>query len=451
MTQIEETKIGYIASIAAAIGISIGGGVWVTPVVAASMSGPFVVALGILTAIPLFLSFPSYFSLLKTWPTSAGHYFYPTRFLFPDNKPASQLVGWLAVWIMTSLGAVAIIQYILIPGAQIITGFVPIVSVHQMILAMMTFSFVVVWFGLRIVGWIEIILSTLLLASIAAIVLPGFGTIDPANLTSASTPGIGGLVAAFALLYSISAASFYTVDFSGGVKDAKAKVSKSITIAAFANISAAVLIGLISVGIVSYTQLGDKTLAFVASQYLPSQLLLVVGFGAVLAGVTSDIVFIMIMNRYVEATASDGLIPSILGTTNKHGEPKYFLAILFVISVSTTFLNLPLNVLATCLVLAFLTTFSIGPLIGIRLPNQFPELFEEEPLQSTRYLTPTIVRRASIGAVVINAVSFVYVSQQTPAALLIYLGLVVTGTLLFTVRRKQTDISPARTFDLNTD
>jgi len=451
MTQIEETKIGFIASIAAAIGISIGGGVWVTPVVAGSLAGPYVVVLGILTVIPIFLAFPSYFSLLKSWPTSAGHYYYPTRFLFPDNKAASQLVGWLAVWVMTSLGAVAIIQYILIPGAQIFNAFVPMVGVHQLILAMMTFSFIVVWFGLRIIGWIEIVLSTLLLASLAAIVIPGFGAIDTASLTSVSSPGIGSMVSAFALLYSISAASFYTVDFSGGVKDAKAKVSKSITIAALANISAAVLIAFVSVGIVSYTQLADETLAFVAAQYLPSELLLVVGFGAVLAGVTSDIVFIMIMNRYVEATASDGLIPTIFEKTNKHGEPKYFMAILFLISVSTTFLNLPLNVLATCLVLAFLTTFSIGPLIGIRLPNQSPEIFEQDALKSSRFLTPTIVRRASMGAVAINVVSFIYVSQQTPTAFLIYLGLVATGAAFYAVRRKQADIIPTRSFDSNAD
>jgi len=202
---------------------------------------------------------------------------------------------------------------------------------------------------------------------------------------------------------------------------------------------------------VSYTQLADQTLAFVATQYLPSGLLLVVGFGAVLAGVTSDIVFIMIMNRYVEATASDGLIPSIFNKTNKHGEPKYFMAVLFIISVSTTFLTLPLNVLATCLTLAFLTTFSIGPLIGIRLPDKFPEIFEKDALRSSRYLTPTIVRRTSIGAVAINAVSFAYVSQQTPRAFLIYLGLVVTGTVFYAVRRKQADIIPTRSFDLNAD
>ncbi|WP_436348279.1 APC family permease [Natronorubrum sp. FCH18a] len=451
MSQIEETKIGFIASIAAAIGISIGGGVWVTPVVAGSMAGPAVVLLGVLAAVPIFLSFPSYFSLIKAWPTSAGHYFYPTRFLFPENESASQLVGWLAVWVMTSLGAVVIIQYILIPGAQIFNAFVPMLSVQQLVLLMMTFSFVVVWFGLRLIGWVEIVLSALLLMSIAAIVLPGFGSVDTGNLTPIAPSSIGGMGAAFALLYGIAAASFYTIDFTGGVEDAKNKVTQSITIAAVANITAAILIGLVSVGIVSHTQLAGETLAFVALEYLPSSLLLLVGFGAVLAGVTSDIVFIMIMNRYVKATASDGLIPSVFGRTNKHGEPMYFLVVLYVIAVATTFLNLPLNVLATCLTLAFLTTFSIGPLIGIRLPNQFPELFEKDALQSTWYLTPTIVRRASIGAVAINAVSFVYVSLQTPLAFLIYLGLVAVGTAFYAVRWKQADIIPTRNADLSAD
>ncbi|WP_226043080.1 APC family permease [Natrinema sp. DC36] len=442
MSQIEETKIGFLASVAAAIGISIGGGVWVTPVVAGSMAGPTIILLGVLAAIPIFLSFPAYFTLIKGWPTSAGHYFYPSRLLLPENKSVGQLIGWLAVWMMTSLGAVAIIQYILIPGAEIIHSVAPIVSTHSLVLLLITFSFTVVWFGLRMIGWIEIVLSALLLISIAAVVLPGFGAVNPDNLSPLTPPSVGGAVAAFALLYSIAAASFYTVDFGGGVKDAEERVTQSITIAATANITIAILIGVVSVGIVSYTQLSNETLAFVALQYLPSELLVVVGFGAVLAGVTSNIVFIMIMNRYVKATASDGLIPDIFGKTNKYGEPMNFLVLLYVITIATTFLNIPLSVLATCLTLAFLTTFSIGPLIGIRLPSQFPDFFEKDALQSSRYLTPTLVRYTSIGAIGINTVSFAFVSFQTPLAFAVYLGLITIGTVLYGIRRKQADITP---------
>lgn len=450
MSQIEETEIGFIASIAGAVGISVGGGLWVTPVVAGSIAGPAVLILGLLVAVPIFLAFPAYFSLIKAWPRSGGHYFYPSRLLFPENKSLSQLAGWLAVWLMTSLSSVSIIQYMLIPGAEITSTFMPL-STHQLILLMMTFSFVVVWFGLRIAGAVEIVLSTLLLLSIVAIVGPGFESIDSANLTPDTSPSVGGMVAAFALLYSVSAACFYTIDFSGGVKDAKDKVTKSIAIAAVTNISAATLVGFVSVGIVSYTQLANRTLAFVALQYLPTELILIIGLGAVLAGITSAIMLIMVLNRYVEVTSADGLIPEAFAETNQYGEPKYFLLVLFLVAASTTFANLPLNVLATALTLALLSTFSIGPSIGIRLSSQFPEIFEREALQSTRLLTPTVVRRTSIAAIAINAVSFVYVSLATPLAFFIYVGLVATGVLIYAVRRYRADILPSQSADLSAD
>lgn len=450
MSQIEETKIGFIASIAAAIGIAIGGGLWVTPVVASSMAGPIVLILGILVAVPIFLAFPAYFSLIKACPRSGGHYFYPSRLLFSESKSLSQLAGWLAVWLMISLSAVAIIQYMFIPGAEITSTFTPL-NTHQLILLMMIFSFTVVWFGVRIAGTVEIVLSTLLLLSIVVIVGPGFGSIDSANLAPDTNPSVGGMAAAFALLYSVSAASFYTIDISGDVKDAKDKVTKSIAIAAVTNISAATLIGFVSVGIVPYTQLADKTLAFVTLQYLSTELILIVGLGAVLAGVTSGIMLTMVLNRYVEVIASDGLIPEAFAEPNRYGEPKYFLLVLFLVAASTTFMNLPLNVLATALTLALLSTFSTGPLIGIRLSSQFPEIFEKEALQSTRLLTPTVVRRSSIAAIVINAVSFVYVSLATPLAFFIYIGLVATGVLIYAVRQYQADILPSQSADLSAD
>ncbi|WP_280535475.1 APC family permease [Halopenitus sp. POP-27] len=450
MSQIEETKIGFVASIAAAVGISVGGGLWVTPVVAGSMAGPAVLALGLLVAVPIFLAFPAYFTLIKAWPRSGGHYFYPSRLLFPESKSLSQLAGWLSVWLMTSLSAVSIIQYMYIPGAQITSSFTPL-STQQLILSMMAFSFIVVWFGLRIAGAVEIVLSTLLLLSIVVIVGPGLQSIDPANLAPETTPSIGGMAAAFALLYSVAAASFYTIDFSGGVKDAKDKVTKSIAIASVTNISAATLVGFVSVGIISYTDLADQTLAFVSLQYLPTELIMIVGFGAALAGITSGIMLIMVLNRYVEATSADGLLPDILAETNRYGEPKYFLALLFLVAASTTFLSLPLSVLATALTLALLSTFSIGPLIGVRLSSQFPEVFEREELRSTRLLTPTLVRRASIAAVAINALSFVYVSLATPTAFFIYLGLVATGVAIYAARRYQADVLPNRVVDLSAD
>ncbi|MHC3437427.1 APC family permease [Natrialbaceae archaeon A-gly3] len=450
MSQIEETKIGFVAGIASAIGISIGGGLWVSPIVAGSMAGPAVLVLGILVAVPVFLAFPAYFSLIKAWPKSGGHYFYPSRLLFPENKSLSQLAGWLAVWLMTTLSAISIIQYMYIPGAEITSAFTPL-SAHQLVLLLMTFSFLVVWFGLRIAGVVEIVLSTLLLLSIVAIVGPGLGSIDSANLAPNTTLDVGGMTAAFAILYSVAAASFYTVDFAGGMKDAKDKATKAIAIAAVANITAATLVGFVGVGIVPYEQLVDETLVFVALQYLPTELILIVGLGAVLAGVTSGIMLIMVLNRYVEATSSDGLIPKTFAETNRYGEPKYFLILLFLVSVSTTFMNLPLNVLATALTLALLSTFSMPPLIGIRLSSQFPEVFEKEALQSTRLLTPTVVRRASIATIAINILSFVYVSRATPQGFFIYLGLVATGVMIYTARRYQADILPSQSADLSAD
>jgi len=450
MSQIEKTKIGFLASIASAIGISVGGGLWVTPVVAGSMAGPSVLILGLLVAVPMFLAFPAYFTMVKFWPKSGGHYFYPSRLLFPENRSLSQLSGWLAVWLMTSLSAVSIIQYMYIPGATITSSFVPL-STHHLILLLMTFSFAVVWLGLRIAGAVEIVLSTLLLLSIVVIVGPGLGSIDPANLAPESVPGLGGMAAAFALLYSVASAAFYTIDFSGGIRDAKDKVPKSILIAAVTNVVAATLVGFVSVGIVPFPELANKTLAFVALEYLPPELIMIVGFGAVLAGVTSGIMLIVVLCRYVEATAVDGLVPDVIAETNQFGEPKYFLLVLFLVSTSMTFMNLPLNTLATVLTLAVLSTFSMVPLIGIRLSSQHPEVFEKEELQSARLLTPAVVRWASVGAVAINAVSFVYVSRQTPRGFVIYLGLVASGILFYAVRRYQADILPSKSLSISSD
>lgn len=433
-------KIGLISGIALAIGLSIGGGVWSAPAVAGAIAGPVIIPLMIITIIPVFLLLPAYLTLVKIKPISPGHYYYPTRLLLPNNKSVSQVIGWIVIWAQMFIVGLAI-QYQVAAGASFIHGIFPILPTNIITITLIIFAFGIVWFGLRIVGVTEIILGIILLSSLFIFLIVGFLHINVDNFSPIVPTGGENALTAFALLLPTVITVVLVVDISGEIEDPESASSKQFIIGATADLLIGLLAAIVVVGVVSYTTLQGKTLAYIAQQYNNPVVTNISAIGALIAGLTTTIPSIVLINRYISAAVGDGILPDWMGKTNKHDEPIFPILIFGAEAVLTTFLNIPLGDIINAASFAILTMIFLTVFVGFRLPIQFPELFERQSLRSSRFLRPTIVRWSSLLGLVMLFSLMVKLAIDNPKGLTWYIILLISGLIIYVVQQQREQLN----------
>ncbi len=383
-------------------------------------------------AVPFLLAIPTYFTLISIWPVSPGHYYYSTRLLIPNNKKLSHFLSWLIIWGFFFIAGLFILPYMVVAGANFLNSLVPAVSGEIFSAVLLIFSFSVVWFGIRIVGLVEKLLVFLMLLAIGAVFVSGVSHISMDNYTPFAPAGLATTISAFAILFSLGANQLSIIDLGGEMDQRTLKLS--ILGSGFFNLSTAVLITFVVVGSVSYTQLGGKTLFFVAGQNLSSRMLFITGLGALLAGVTSIIGLAPIVNRFFMAAADDQIIPTWLAKENSHGEPMYFIIILTITSLLTVFLEVPLATVASGFAIAFAALILLMILVGVSISFKQTEIFNHENLEDSRLLTPSVVRWSSVGGVIFVGTALFNLIRLNIQSFYIYLGILAAGAALYAIR-----------------
>ena len=430
----DDAKIGFLGALAIAIGSSIGGGLWATPVIAGSIGGPIAVLLMVLVAVPVFLAFPTYFTLAKAWPKTAGSYYYTTRMLIPERENLSKMVGWTTAWAGLLMGGFIYLRYMVLGGASFLNAVFPAVPTAVFTALLLTFSFGVVWFGIRVTGLIEILLDVVLLLAVGVIVFGGILNIDLSNLSPAMPNGLLGALPAYAILFTLGGGALDIINFGGEIDDAENSIGGIIATGVVVDILVAAAVILVAVGVVSSAQLSGQTLAFVVGQYMTGSLALLSGIGALVAGLTTNIASVALFDRFFLALIDDNVLPEWMGRENEHGEPVYLLLAMFVVAVGTAFVDVSLGALSASFAFFFVANILLLSLVGFRLPSTFPEIFDVESVANSRLLRPAVVRWTALVTVVIAVLMFLFLALTQPEAFLWYLAILVASVLVFGLR-----------------
>ncbi|RDZ35241.1 MULTISPECIES: APC family permease [unclassified Haloferax] len=436
-------KLGWIAGFAVAIGLNIGGGLWTTPIIAASVTGPVTIALTLLATIPIILAAPAYISLSKIWPISPGHYYYPTRMLVPENRSVSKFIGWTIIWAQIAIAGFVLVQVLVIAGASYLNQLIPAVPVSVFTISLLLGTVTVVWFGLRAVGRIEVLMAAILLVSMGIILLSGIPHMDVDNYTPFIPTGASPILSSFGLMFGTVLGSISLIDLSGEIKNPEKTFGQLLISSTGVTAVISALIVFVSIGIVPYSDLQNRTLRFVTSQYLPPEVLILSTIGAALAGVTSVIGIVAITNRHVSAASNDGILPKIISKNNAHGEPAYVLIFIAITSIAGSLLNIPIYDMVSGGTLAILGPPILVCLTGFRLPSTYPEIFERKEFKNKAYLHPAIVRWSSLAAALCLIAMYVNVAVQNSTGAMWYGLFLSTGIVIFALRvlyqRTQTD------------
>ena len=190
----------------------------------------------------------------------------------------------------------------------------------------------------------------------------------------------------------------------------------------------------VAVGSVGVGALANEELTVPAEAFLsPGPRTFFVVGGALFAIATSINAVFIIVPKYLDALAADGLVPAALAATNdRFGTSHWGLALVYALSVAALVGPLPVADLGT--LLGFGGIFLIVPVMvaAVRAVRRRPGAFEAVPSFVGRRATTLL----AASAVVCNALLFVALATQSPWVCAAWVGLVVVGAGYYLVRTR---------------
>lgn len=440
-------KIGMISALAIGIGINIGGGLWTTPAVAGAVTGPAAVTSLSVGGIAILLALPAYFTFTKIWPVSPGHYYYATRFI-SENKTLSQLVGFVGVWCLVLISGIFSYRYMMFAGASFLNSVIPGFSIDLITFILITVPFIITWFGLRIVGLVEIALSASLLVAISIFLIAGIPHVEMSNFTSFITNGYVNYFSSIGIVFLMMAGALFVIDIGGEVNEGENTLDKTLVYSIYSVLILDTLVILVVVGTIPSSELANQSLIFVAQQNFSGPIVMMMGIGALVAGLTTVLAIIPMFTRYIRALALDGLLPRSVARENRFGEPKYILAGMYIVSAVPVLFDVPVQALAAGFAFPLIGWMILTTLAGTRFPVSHSDLFEKHLEGESRFLTPTIVRWSSLLATVSISAIFMFLAYVNTMPFMVFLGVAVSGAIVYFLILSQSSDSTSMRHDI---
>ena len=416
--------IGLLDAVAIQVGLIVGGALFGLVGVGVALAGSgivasFTIAIGIavLGLVPTAM-------MGAAAPTTCGHYRYPARYLSPGlaflgawGLGVSMFAGGLPLYALTAG------EYLteLTPGSPAVVG-----------LAILALFFGLNLFGIRLAAKVQLLMFIGMIGALGAFVGFGLVSIDGANLSPPFAAGVGGVLAGAGVLYFTCLGANFVIDIGGDVREATVTIPRSFAVSIPLVFALYVLVGLVAVGTVGVDAMAGETLFVAAELFLSPELqtLFVVG-GATFAVATSLNAAYILVPRYVEALADDGIFPASLGATNdRYGTRHWALLATFVLSGLVMLAPLPFEDLGTLLGLGGAFVVTVLMLATLRvLRDPPPEIDLDAFPVSTR-----LVYWMAAAAVPLNLLLILLLATQAPWLFAGWAGLLAVGYAYYRLR-----------------
>lgn len=286
--------LGVVQATALYIASVLGTGLLVLPGLAAAAAGPASIV-AVLAVIGLSAPLAGTFAVLAArYPDPGGVASYVRRAL---GGTAARMTGY---WFMFGVCAGAPVVAVL--GAEYVTavagidrGMVPLIA-----LAILVPPFAANAFGVRIAGWVQFVLTALLLAVVVGVVALAAPAVEPANFAPFLPNGWGGVGTAISLFVWAFAGWEVGTHISGEFRDPRRAIPIGTAIALVVTGACYLILQIVTVGALG-DGAGDGTVPLLELARLGST-----GFGAVAVGTIAAIVALGVMNAYLAAFSKLG-------------------------------------------------------------------------------------------------------------------------------------------------
>lgn len=333
------------------IGGMIGSGIFVVTGQAGAQAGPSV-PLGYIVLLPVLLSSALAYLVFLSTPlgnSPGGAYTHISR-TFNNN-----FVGFIFMWFqfIALLGVMAVIA---ISFGEYLAQMLQVNNPLLLASILLIFFYMINVIDVKWFGKLQLVMTIILLFSIAVLVIPGLFFIDHSNYQPLMPYGIDGFIAILPSLFFAYFGFEQLAQAGGELKDSQKTMPKTMFRGTVITMILYVLISFVAFGVLPHEQLASSTSAMldVSKVYLPGIGVWVVNIGILMAFATTLNSLIMVVSRIIYSFAEDGVIPSQLSKVH----PKF----------GTPIIALSLN---TIIVLILLWTHTMEFALSIALQGMF--------------------------------------------------------------------------------
>jgi APA family basic amino acid/polyamine antiporter len=417
-------KIGLLDAVAVEVGLIVGGALFGLVGVGISIAGSgVVVSFGIAITIAVLGLVPTAM-LGASFPTTCGHYRYPSRFV----SPSLGFVGAFGLGVSMFAGGLPL--YALTAG-EYLNG---LVSVPATVtgLVLLTFFFVINLFGIRPAARAQTLMFVGLVAALVAFVALGVPEVEASNLSSPFANGFVGVVAGAGVLYFTCLGANFVIDIGGDLRDAAVTIPRSFAVSIPLVLILYVLVAAVAVGTVGVGGMSNETLMLPAERFLsPAFQTFFIIAGAVFAVATSLNAAYILVPRYVEALAHDGVVPRVLGRKNERfGTAHWALFATYAVSCLVMLAPLPFEDLGTVLAFGGALVVTVVMLAAVSVLRQPPPGFEPDAFPVPNRL----VLGMAVVAIPLNVALILLLATQSTTLFVGWLAVLVVGFAYYFVR-----------------
>lgn len=419
-----DDKIGLLDAVAVEVGLIVGGALFGLVGVGIAIAGSgVVVSFGIAITIAVLGLVPTAM-LGASFPTTCGHYRYPSRFV----SPSLAFVGAFGLGVSMFAGGLPL--YALTAG-EYLNGLVS-VPVTVTGFALLTFFFVINIFGIRPAARAQTLMFVGLVAALLSFVALGVPEVETANLASPFSNGFVGVAAGAGVLYFTCLGANFVIDIGGDLRDAAVTIPRSFAVSIPLVLVLYVLVAAVAVGTVGVAGMSNETLMLPAERFLsPGFRTFFVIAGAVFAVATSLNAAYILVPRYVEALAHDGVLPSALGRKNeRYGTAHWALFGTYALSCLVMLAPLPFEDLGTVLAFGGALVVTVVMLAAVSVLRQPPPGFDPDAFPVPNRL----VLGMAVAAIPLNLLLILLLATQSTTLFFGWLAVLVAGFVYYFVR-----------------
>ena len=418
-------QVGFFGLLALSVGLNIGGSLFGLTIVAAGLTGSSLPLALLISALPVVLAILPYSILASAAPTTAATYRY-MQLLSPSLALTAMMTGVTCALI----GALPLMSQIFGLYFQVILPVDPVISG----LVVLTVFYLVNVAGIRSTVRVQVILVLVLVSALGLYTVQGATQIEASRFEELFPRGVGGLLAASGLLFTLSVSGMLMVDLGGEVINARRTIPRVLLLGSLIAVVINLSILTVTAGVADTMALEGKTLVDVAANFMSTtQLGYFLVAGALLACATTINTIFPLVTRWLMAMSAEGLLPRFLSSVDiERGSSINGLTLAYVTAALALMSKSSLLLYGTLLNFSSIVGMTLISALVITLPHRFPLLYRQ-----SAFHPPPLVLWGVCGTVITaNVAIFVFLASTSHKATWTFFGMLLVFGLYAISRRK---------------
>jgi APA family basic amino acid/polyamine antiporter len=362
-------------------------------------------------------------------PRAGAGYLYASRLLHP-------LVGLLTSWWVV-FAVANTLTFVSMGMADYIAKTLGIEDPKLILYLTILFPvlfYLLYFLGVRLAILIQVVLVALLIVALLAYGI--MGTLEVGLKFSTVLPqGVGGFIMATVLCYTAFFGFQVIAEMGEEMKDAKRNIPLSLFIGGVTILVIYIIVGTVFITSVEYDFEAIRAikapLMDSGKGFLPYFWVLMLGLGAIAAGLTSFNGGAIAIPRELFSQARDGIIPAFTGKIQKRsGSPMIAMAILFVLVIIMILMRWDIDFYGAVTAVGILLMTTVIAISALRLPKKYPKEYENAYLKIPKPLLWIIVILS-----IVSCLGFIaLVVNDVPSIGYMYIGVAVVVVIYYFIR-----------------